>query len=101
MKKIYKYSIFITDQFTLSLPKGYKILKIDIQNSMPSLWALVDSDKVVELEDCKFYVFGTGNKLPDDVDQLIYIDSFQMSNGKLVWHLFQDRRNEEKTPWSK
>lgn len=40
--KVYKYTFEYTEDGSVSLPKGYKPLKVAIQHGVPCLWALVD-----------------------------------------------------------
>ena len=48
MLKIFKYPVTIDKYFELNLPKGSKVLTVDIQNDEPQLWALVNPDMPTE-----------------------------------------------------
>lgn len=85
MKTIYKYPIPITDEFTLPLPKGAKILTFQTQHNKPHIWAVIDTEE--GLEPVEFRLFGTGHSM-EDADALEYIGTAQTEGGLLIWHLF-------------
>ena len=43
--KVLKYLIPFAENFTLDLPKGSKIVRIDVDQGNPYLWALVNIDE--------------------------------------------------------
>ena len=88
MNTIWKYPVVFGSHFELTMPKGAKILKLDIQYNDPQLWALVDV--LAPLEPRVFRIIGTGNPI-GDVDQLEYIDSYQVNGGQFVWHVFEHK----------
>jgi len=61
MVKVFKYPIEVNDHFTLFLPKGAKILKVECQNGEPCLWTLVNPDNPVERRIFRFA--GTGHPM--------------------------------------
>ena len=85
MKKIYKYALPIDDYLTIPLPQGAEILKVDMQNNVPWMWALVDPEKPPEMRN--FRLVGTGHPIKEE--NLKFIDTFQMHEGSLVFHLFE------------
>ena len=85
MKKVYKYVLPMYDDVAIELPQGAKILKVDTQESVPCIWALVDPDAPLEMR--KFRVVGTGH--PIEEKGLEFIGTFQMYGGELVFHLFE------------
>jgi hypothetical protein len=81
MKKIYKYELTSQD-CTLKLPKGAEILTVKLQNTTPTLWALVDPE--AELEARHICIVGTGWDVEDNMKYITtYID------GYFVWHIFE------------
>lgn len=87
MKTIFKYPIYkIEDEISINLPSGAKILSAQIQREILCIWALIDTDNPLSLR--IFRIIGTGHHI-DDENKLIYINTFQMNNGKLVFHLFE------------
>jgi hypothetical protein len=87
MHKIFKYPLVIHRLVEVPIPKDARILKIDAQYDQPCLWALVDTDN--EPETRSFIIQGTGWAFDKPLDDLTYIDSFQMSGGQFVWHVFE------------
>lgn len=84
MKRIYKYPISVDDEISIKIPKGAVILTVQIQKGEPCIWALVDPDK--EETERHFYLYGTGMTV---THAEVYIGSFQMLNGSLIFHLFE------------
>jgi hypothetical protein len=74
MKTIYKYTLKAVDDQLIKIPTG--------DNAM--LWAAVDPELPVENRHIR--IRRTGDKLTDD---LVYISTYQMKNGELVFHAFE------------
>lgn len=87
MKKVFKYDIKPEHIIEIQLPKNAEILTAQTQLycGTPMLWALVDPDAKPELR--KFRLAGTGHQI--DETNLKYINTFQLNNGLLVFHLFE------------
>lgn len=86
MITIYKYQVQIADVQSIKMPRGAKILCIQMQQSEPMLWAEVDTS--AQLESRIIRLFGTGNlMLLDDTIKLKYISTFQLS--VLVLHVYE------------
>ena len=85
MFKVFKYPVPANDYFYLDLPRGAKILTVQIENSRPQIWALVNPENPTETRN--FCLAGTGN--PMNEKNLIYIGTFQASNESFIWHLFE------------
>lgn len=85
MKKIYKYQIHDLAMREIELPKGAEILTIQMQDGMPCLWALVDQNQPAEKR--PILIIGTGHAILIDIVR--YISTFQMLDGRLVWHAFE------------
>lgn len=83
--KLYKYELPIEDASVLRMHKGAQLLTVQIQYEIPHVWALVDTTK--EIEDRTLFVVGTGHTLPEEAGD--YVGTFQMFNGKLVFHVFE------------
>jgi hypothetical protein len=92
---IYKYLLPPPDEtgeFSLQLPRGARVLSVQVQVEQPVLWALVDLDERM-LAPREFYVVYTGRVLPPG--DLEYIGTFQMYGGHIVLHLFEKRYVQE------
>ena len=85
MRTIHKYPVSVTDEFVINMPRGAEILSIDLQNDMPYMWVLVDTNNNSKIR--KFRVFGTGQlDIPYGVK---YIGTFIILCGNFVGHLFE------------
>lgn len=85
MKTIWKYSIPIEDDIEIEMPHGAEILCVQMQGGEPRLWVLIDPEGLMTTR--RFRLAGTGH--PIEEIGLKYIGSFQMLNGRLVYHLFE------------
>lgn len=83
---IWKYPVPATSPFELMMPKGAAPLSVQVQNGDPQMWALVN-DSTSLREARKFLVAGTGHKIEHDTKA--FIGTFQLSEGALVFHLFE------------
>lgn len=81
-KTIYKYTVPVDT--VLHLPQDAEILTVQVQHNVPQLWALVDPAAPTTPRHIRTY--GTGHSIDDNVE---YIDSFQLHNGDLVFHVFE------------
>ncbi len=86
MNAIYKYELQMTSVQHLELPLACRILKMDVQHQRPFLWCWVDTEVATETR--RFVLVGTGHEI-DNPLELTYIDSIQVMDGALVWHLFE------------
>lgn len=86
MQTIYKYTVEIEDDQVIEIPKGGVILSVQMQDGLPRIWVQVDTGNLVE--DRYFAVFGTGQPIADNI-HYVYIGTFQMQAGALVFHLFE------------
>ncbi len=96
--RIFKYMFGITDSIVIPMPEGARVLDVQIQHGAPCIWALVDTSK--PNVNRMFRLAGTGHPIkPDEAHKHIYIGTFQMSDGALVFHLFEvkDDPNEGET----
>lgn len=87
MRTIHKFAV-LARPFDLRLPKGAKVLTVQIQHGRPEMWVLLDTNN--ERERRTFVTLPTGNEIPDDIN-LDYIGTFQLDGGSLVFHLFEAR----------
>lgn len=84
-KTIWKYTLSETIS-TVLIPKGSKILTVQLQFNEIAIWALIN-DTETEKEERKFQIIGTGHNInhgPGD-----YIGTFQMNGGMYVFHVFE------------
>lgn len=90
MKRVYKYPLDIQDEVVVMIPKGARVLSVQVQNGRPCLWAAVDPNELT-LEERLFRISGTGHPIQDDVVDG-FIGTIQMYDGKLVFHVFEMKR---------
>ena len=83
--KIWKYDLNVDDYTVLEMPKGAETLSVQDQRGTPRLWALVDPSAITEKR--TFKMAGTGHDI--DGRNLRFIDTFQLMNGGLVFHVFE------------
>lgn len=87
---IHKYPLQVTDLQTIQLPRGAKILKVDVQRGIVYLWALVNLNPVMPKENHTIRIVGTGHDIDDrDVPQMNHIGTFQLYNGDFIGHAFE------------
>lgn len=84
MSTVYKYEIM--ERAELKMPRGAKVLTVQVQNGAPRLWALVDPEQPEERR--VFEVYGTGHHIPD-IHSAAYVATFQVDDGAFVFHLFE------------
>jgi hypothetical protein len=82
--RIYKYPLETVDSQVVNLPKFSRILCLQIQDSSPFIWAMVYPDK--ETVPIRFRTYGTGHEA--DEPHLSYLGTYQLEDGKLVFHVF-------------
>ena len=88
MLSVYKYPFKFDSKISLRMVKGAKILKFDVQDHTPTVWALVNAEARGG-EDRNFILLGTGHTTDIDEFHLSFIDSVLTHEGKFVWHLFE------------
>jgi hypothetical protein len=89
MKVVYKYTLpSYAGQHLISLPQEAEILSVQEQFGMLTLWVLTTTE-VSLWDNRKFHVIETGGVVPDWC-KLTYIDTCQLAEGTLVWHIFEE-----------
>jgi hypothetical protein len=97
MKTIWKFPAKVQESFELDMPKGARVLCVQNQGpNNPQMWALVDPSAPIERR--RFRVAGTGHRMEDDKQFADYIGTYQLHDGDLVFHLFEDVRRVELGP---
>ena len=90
MERIWKFPLLVQDEQTLSLPAGAQLLTVQMQNGAPCLWAMVGETEAQEHVAIRMH--GTGHTF--DATGYVYISTFQMMGGGLVFHVFRGRAIE-------
>jgi hypothetical protein len=96
VKTIWKFPLHhAADEVSIDMPKGARILTVQMQGETPCLWAGVDPNAVLEAR--RILIMGTGHPrhelqwLDGDESSLRYIGTVQMAGGQLVYHFFEWR----------
>lgn len=82
---VYKFPLSVSSNGIVNMPKGATILSVQMQDEVPTLWALcVPSNPY---EDRLFFIVGTGH-IFEPASDARFIGTVQTRNG-LVWHIFE------------
>jgi hypothetical protein len=87
-RKIFKFSFSIEDEFKISISEGSEVLTIQIQGGVPRMWVIVDTDAPSVYR--YFCMRRTGHAFKGNEGK--YIGTFQLDNGTLVFHVFEERK---------
>jgi hypothetical protein len=69
----------------IAVPTAARFLSAQIQGDQLCLWALVNPKAPLQLK--RIVILGTGHPVP--TEQMRFIDTVQMENGALIWHIFE------------
>lgn len=87
MKTIWKFPLETTDYQEIEIPELHSILSLQVQNDVPTLWALIN-DTESKKEKVSIVIIGTGHPIENkQIAQRKFIGTYQLSNG-LVFHVF-------------
>jgi hypothetical protein len=89
MATIYKYPVPVEDAPVIRMPRDARILTLQVQHGIPCLWALIPNLDAPTVER-RFRLFGTGHEWRGDGSGLVYVGTYQMHGGALVFHLFEE-----------
>ena len=70
MKAIYKYSIPVQEKYTIELPKGAKIIRVEDVEGLFFLWAIVETDENHEKEKRYLEFYKTGQPIETPLEDL-------------------------------
>lgn len=82
---IWKFELKVLSDQIILMPKGAKVLCVQVQNDFICLWAICDAEALKEKR--KFSIFGTGHRLEGSDKK--YIGTIQLDNGSFVGHVFE------------
>jgi hypothetical protein len=88
MKTIWKYPLQPLDRQALAMPHGAEILRLQLQDGRPCIWALVD-DTFEDTATRTFATYGTGQELPENPGT--YIGTYETIRLGLVLHVFEEK----------
>lgn len=84
-RTIWKFPLDLVARPEPAMPRGARVLTVQLQNGIPTVWAAVDPTAPVEPR--PLVVVGTGNLLPNDAGP--YIGTWQAD--PFVFHVFEVR----------
>ena len=84
--RVYKYALDLMGDQPVAMPRGARVLHVDVQGDQVCLWALVDPTAPVESR--HFSVVPTGARLLRS--DATYIGTVLLDGGALVLHVFED-----------
>jgi len=84
MKRVFKFELKLATLQDVMMQEGAIVQSIEVQKGVPYVYALVDPS--LPKKPVEFFMFGTGHEVPDGPIQ--FIDSFQLSDGQLVFHVY-------------
>jgi hypothetical protein len=87
MRTIHKYQLQVVDNQSVIMPRGARIMTVQVQRGIPSLWAEVDDQ--AEVEQRTILTYGTGHPLWSEL--ATYLGTYQIQNGDLAFHVFEKR----------
>lgn len=102
MRTIYKYPLETVDTQIIEVPVIFglgnsfnkQFLCINVQHGVPCLWCVVDAD-TKEKRKIKLRIVGTGNQMPESLNNKDYLGSYQLLDGYFVGHVFVEEIVED------
>lgn len=88
MKVVWKYPFMVSDLVNIEMPRGARVLSVQVHKETPTMWALVDP--LAPQEQRLFRCVGTGVPIPDSRDYSQFIGTIQLFEGDLVFHVFEE-----------
>jgi hypothetical protein len=88
MRKIFKYPFSVSDKIEINMPSEAEILSVQVQDEVPCIWAIVNTDSKIKIH--TFFIYGTGQNVLGWDNGMNYIGTFQLFGGKFVGHLFDE-----------
>jgi len=82
---IYKYQFEIDDRVVIDLPEHARVLTVQMQRGVPTLWASFQPDTPQRYRHREFRIVGTGHEFSES--GLSYVGSIQ--EREFVWHVFE------------
>lgn len=84
MRTIYKYPLQVIDSQVVQLPGGGIPLTVQVQNDIPVLWSVVNTD--LPNAPITINTYGTGHPIVERPGE--YLATYQLCGGGLVFHVF-------------
>lgn len=92
MQVVWKYKLQVSHEQFIAIPEGAVILSVQTLFGEPCLWALVDPEAPEVSR--KLITYGTGDSIKEEIGA--FIGTYQLNNGFLVFHVFEEFNNDTK-----
>jgi hypothetical protein len=86
---IFKYPLLPKEHQVLTLPHGAKILSVVEQNEKICVYAKVDLNEP-HMGDYDFWVVPTGQEIPYEDINAIFLGTVKLHGGALIFHVFYE-----------
>ncbi|HEY0702175.1 MAG TPA: hypothetical protein VGD60_05350 [Candidatus Acidoferrales bacterium] len=87
MKTIWKFPL-VGVSAQIDMPEAAIVVNVDEQRGVPTLWALVDTERQRTAR--TFRIFGTGHPIdPHEANGLDYLGTLKLHAGELILHVFE------------
>lgn len=92
MLTIHKYQLPIQETYTLELPEGYEIIRVDAIEGLCWLWAVVETTEDHPKQKCYLEMYKTGQPFKtDDKDSIFFLGSCKIFIGQeLCLYVFEN-----------
>lgn len=92
MKTIWKFELRSTDIQTLKVPKGYKVLTLQLQRGIPYIW--IECDPNNDSTYLKLRTYGTGHEITnEESERLSYVGTYLIHQDSIVLHVYQQTKD--------
>lgn len=89
---VWKYPIGVAPMIEIAMPQGAQVLSVQVQDNIPTVWALIDLNAKDNTTMRRFVMVPTGKPLELEVnDTLIHLDSLKVNDsaGERLVHVFE------------
>jgi hypothetical protein len=82
---IFKYPLHVGDDITIAMPRGARLLSVQVQAGTPCVWAIVDPSAPSVRR--RLVLRGTGHNA-EGLSMAPFVGTFQLEGGAFIGHLF-------------
>lgn len=95
MKKVFKYTLNVTAEQVLELPKGAELISAKEQFGNIVLYALVNPEVKI-YDGYNILVLGTGYEVSEHIEDYTFLNTVKIMMGKFMFHIFYKKMEEKK-----
>jgi hypothetical protein len=89
--KIFKYTLKAVVVQKVVVPRPGRILSVVNQNEKIVLYVMVN-DNASSTYSLEIIIYGTGHEIKGNTDHLLFLDTVNLSEGDLMFHVFLRRK---------